>query len=203
MLYAALWITTTIRCSDLAGEQVVEHGPGRVDVRVRPHLLLLSGRLLGRHVRRRPHHVPVHGDQRDPHIDRIESVIGQNAGEGQPPAGMIDDLKTMMWTKVGMFRNGDDLDDALATIRAMRRTGLRSLAVSAETVQNTSVVEWFELRNGLLAVEALTVAALNRRESRGAHQRDDFSETLDAYQRSQRISLENDETTSSFSEERR
>ncbi len=138
----------------------------------------------------------------EPHIDLIESLIGQNAGKGQPPAGMIDDLKTLMWTKVGMFRNRDDLDDALATIRTMRRIGLPNLAVSAETIQNTSVVEWFELRNGLLAVEALTVAALNRPESRGAHQRDDFPETLDAYQRSQRISFANDETTSSFGEER-
>ena len=75
------------------------------------------------------------------------------------------------------------------------------MAVSAETVHNTSLVEWFELRNGLLAVEALTVAALNRRESRGAHQRDDFPETLDAYQLSQCISLEGDDLVSSFRED--
>ncbi len=138
-----------------------------------------------------------------PHIDLIESVIGKNSGVGNSPASMIGELKELMWTKVGMFRNKNDLNEALADIRAMRQTDLENLAVSAETIQNTSVVEWFELRNGLLAVEALTVAALNRRESRGAHQRDDFPETLDAYQRSQRILLRNDELTSSFREERR
>ena len=134
----------------------------------------------------------------EPHVDLVESVIGQNAGDGPSPAGMIGELKELMWTKVGMFRNENDLSEGLATIRSMRQTGLQKLAVSAETIQNTSVVEWFELRNGLLAMEALAVAALNRRESRGAHQRDDFPETLEAYHRSQRILLENDELTSSF-----
>jgi succinate dehydrogenase/fumarate reductase flavoprotein subunit len=135
-----------------------------------------------------------------PHVDHIEGVIGRNAGKGQSPAQLIGELKELMWTKVGIYRNGDDLVDSLAQIRSMRRSTLDDLAVSAETVHNTSLVEWFELRNGLLAVEALTVAALNRRESRGAHQRDDFPETLDAYQMSQRISLDGGELTSSFGE---
>ena len=146
-----------------------------------------------------------------PHMDLIESVIGQNcgqncgqnAGDGCSPANMLGELKTLMWTKVGMFRNETDLSDALAAIRAMRRIGLQNLSVSAETIQNTSVVEWFELRNGLLAVEALAVAALNRRESRGAHQRDDFPETLDTYQRSQHILLKGDALMSSFAEQPR
>ena len=84
----------------------------------------------------------------------------------------------------------------------MRRTGLENLAVSDETVHNASLVEWFELRNGLMAVEGLTLAALNRRESRGAHQRDDFPRTLEAYQLSQRISLKDGELVSSFAEDR-
>lgn len=137
-----------------------------------------------------------------PHTDLIESVVGQNLGNGASPASMIGDLKELMWTKVGMFRNGADLGEALTDIRAKRQTGLQNLAVSAEAIHNTSVVEWFELRNGLLALEALALAALSRRESRGAHQRDDYPETLDEYQRSQRIYLENDELTSSFTEER-
>jgi succinate dehydrogenase/fumarate reductase flavoprotein subunit len=134
-----------------------------------------------------------------PHVDRIESVIGMNGG-GQAPTAMIGDLKELMWTKVGMFRTGADLEAALAAIRDMRN-GLGNLAVPAETVQNTGVVEWFELRNGLLAMEALAVAALHRRESRGAHQRDDFPETQEAYRRSQHLWLDGDDMTSSFAED--
>jgi succinate dehydrogenase / fumarate reductase flavoprotein subunit/fumarate reductase (CoM/CoB) subunit A len=139
----------------------------------------------------------------EPHIDLIESVIGRNSEDGASPAGMIGDLKELMWAKVGMFRNENDLEEALADIRAKRRTGLQKLAVSADAIHNTSVVEWFELRNGLLALEALALAALSRRESRGAHQRDDYPETLDEYQRSQRLYLENDEVISSFGEDGR
>jgi succinate dehydrogenase / fumarate reductase flavoprotein subunit/fumarate reductase (CoM/CoB) subunit A len=82
----------------------------------------------------------------------------------------------------------------------MRLNELQNLVVSSETIHNISLVEWFELRNGLLAAEALTLAALNRRESRGAHQRDDFPETLDNYQLSQKIMLEDGKLVSSLME---
>ena len=137
-----------------------------------------------------------------PHVELIEGVLGKNAGDGDSPASLYDELKDLMWNKVGMFRNGKDLTDANMNIRALRKTELPNLAVSTETIHNSSLVEWFELRNGLLAAESLTLAALNRRESRGAHQRDDFPETLDSYQRSQQITLDNGELASSFREGR-
>jgi len=132
------------------------------------------------------------------HVDLIGGVIGRNAGAGRSPANLVGEIRDLMWDQVGIYRNEDDLADAAAKIRALRGTELENLAVSAEPIHNTSLVEWFELRNGLLAAEALTVAALHRRESRGAHQRDDFPETLDDFQVSQRISLANGELASSF-----
>ena len=65
-------------------------------------------------------------------------------------------------------------------------------------MHNASLVEWFELRNGLLAAEALALSALNRRESRGAHQRDDFPETSAQYEKNQRLLLANGKLVSSF-----
>ncbi len=135
-----------------------------------------------------------------PYVDRIRSVMGKNGGAGKSPASLTGDLRELMWNKVGIYRNEADLENALARIRTMRQTDLENLAVSDETVHNASLVEWFELRNGLMAVEGLTIAALNRRESRGAHQRDDFPRTLEAYQLSQRISLKDGELVSSFAE---
>ena len=63
---------------------------------------------------------------------------------------------------------------------------------------NTSLVEWFELRNGLLAAEAVATAALGRQESRGAHQRDDFPKADDRFLANQRLSLHDGELVSAF-----
>ncbi|MSP31420.1 MAG: FAD-dependent oxidoreductase [Pseudolabrys sp.] len=117
---------------------------------------------------------------------------------GPAPTHMLTELKEIMWTKVGAFRTGDDLVQARDRIREMRASELDKLAVPAETVHNASLVEWFELRNGLQAAESVTIAGFNRRESRGAHQRFDFPQALDSYQLNQRIFLTDGELVSSF-----
>jgi succinate dehydrogenase / fumarate reductase flavoprotein subunit/fumarate reductase (CoM/CoB) subunit A len=132
------------------------------------------------------------------HINLIHEVVGKKGSRNLAPAQMLGELKELMWNKVGVFRTGKDLQEALLRIRAMRQGEFDELSVSAETVHNASLVEWFELRNGLYAAEAVACAALNRRESRGAHQRIDFPETLDAYEINQTISLLNGEIESSF-----
>jgi succinate dehydrogenase/fumarate reductase flavoprotein subunit len=78
---------------------------------------------------------------------------------------------------------------------------LQTAAVSAESVHNTTLVEWFELRSGLYAAEALALSALNRPESRGAHQRSDFPQTRARYEINQRVWLESGKLISSFAAE--
>ena len=112
------------------------------------------------------------------------------------------ELKQLMWRNVGPFRAGDGLAQALDRIRAMRGRDLPQAAVPAERIHNASLVEWFELRSGLYAAEALALAALQRRESRGAHQRDDFPNTCSAYATNQRIWLADGKLRSSFEEMR-
>jgi succinate dehydrogenase/fumarate reductase flavoprotein subunit len=130
-------------------------------------------------------------------IMRAKAKTGRTI-RGNTPANLLSELKKLMWIKVGAFRTGDDLVEARASIRRMRSEELEEAEVSAQTVHNLSLVEWFELRNGLQAAEAVTVAAYNRRESRGAHQRLDFPETLASYDVNQRISLVDGEIRSSF-----
>ena len=134
----------------------------------------------------------------DRHIDLIRSMAGRNGAGGRSPAGLMGELKQLMWSKVGAFRNARGLGEALDRIRAMRLRDLDDLTVSGHPVHNTGLVEWFELRNGLLAAEAVATAALGRRESRGAHQRDDFPKADDHYLANQRLSLIDDALASSF-----
>jgi succinate dehydrogenase/fumarate reductase flavoprotein subunit len=134
-------------------------------------------------------------------LDLIRAVKGQNANGERTPAGLIGELRELMWEKVGAFRNEADLRTAGDKIAAMRTNNLADLTVPDLDVHNGSLVEWFELRNGLMAVEALALAGVMRRESRGAHQRDDFPETRDEYEKSQRLSFEAGVLTSSFERE--
>jgi succinate dehydrogenase/fumarate reductase flavoprotein subunit len=137
-----------------------------------------------------------------PYLDAIRGIVGRN-GSGLWPAHLMRELKELMWTKVGAFRRADDLAAARDRINAMRLHDLDALAVTDEASHNTSLVEWCELRNGLLAAEAVALAALNRRESRGAHQRVDFPRADDHFRRSQHIALRGQEFDSDFNGGRR
>jgi succinate dehydrogenase / fumarate reductase flavoprotein subunit/fumarate reductase (CoM/CoB) subunit A len=131
-------------------------------------------------------------------IELIRSTRGRNAGRGPSPALLMSELKELMWRKAGPFRTVSGLADALERIRTMRERDLQVAAVSSDSVHNASLVEWFELRNGLYSAEALALSALNRPESRGAHQRSDFPQTRAEYEINQCIRLDHGRLVSSF-----
>ncbi|MGE3158941.1 MAG: FAD-binding protein, partial [Xanthobacteraceae bacterium] len=133
-----------------------------------------------------------------PHIDLIRQTAGRNNGNGPSPGQLMGELKSLMWSKVGAFRTGPDLESARARIRAMRQGDLDALTIASENRFNYGLVEWFELRGGLLAAEALAAAALAREESRGAHQRDDFPSADDRFLANQLVQLQRDELVSEF-----
>jgi succinate dehydrogenase / fumarate reductase flavoprotein subunit/fumarate reductase (CoM/CoB) subunit A len=69
------------------------------------------------------------------------------------------------------------------------RRGLAHVAVVPGQGLNPALADWFELRASLVAAEAVARAALARRDSRGAPQREDFPETDPAWQRNQRVTM--------------
>lgn len=129
-----------------------------------------------------------------PILDLLAQV--QERAEGTPPGaraetvGMWRDLQALMWGKVGLMRTQAGLTEALAEIRAMAAR-LPDLTLAPGTAFNSVIEEWFELRGALQCAEAVALAALNRRESRGAHQRLDHVETQAAYEKNQVLRLEN------------
>jgi succinate dehydrogenase/fumarate reductase flavoprotein subunit len=133
-----------------------------------------------------------------PHVDLIRQTAGRNTGDGTSPGQLMAELKSLMWSKVGAFRNGPDLEAARARIRAMRMSDLDRLSIASDTRFNYGLVEWFELRSGLVAAEALAAAALGREESRGAHQRDDFPAADDRFLANQLVRLAGNDLACEF-----
>ncbi|MGB0631570.1 MAG: FAD-binding protein [Alphaproteobacteria bacterium] len=126
------------------------------------------------------------------HLDLLNSVIGRQTdtnGEMAALGEMWAELQQLMWDKVGVLRTGDKLTAALTRIRELR-TQLDGIAPADDTEFNMTLQDWYDLRSALLTAESVTLAAINRTESRGAHQREDFEEMDPAQTHNQRLRLD-------------
>jgi succinate dehydrogenase/fumarate reductase flavoprotein subunit len=104
------------------------------------------------------------------------------------PAAEIAALQAVMSKEVGPLRSARGLERALAHIA--------SLDIELPAPREGLDPEWIDLhdlRNMRLIAECVTRTALERTESRGAHQREDCAETSDTWQRHQSITLTGDE----------
>jgi succinate dehydrogenase/fumarate reductase flavoprotein subunit len=93
---------------------------------------------------------------------------------GRAPIALQAELQKLMWEQAGPFRTGAKLAAALARIEQMRKEDLWRLRVGAARPFDVDLHDAFELRAMLVTAEAIVRSALARRESRGAHQREDF-----------------------------
>ena len=105
--------------------------------------------------------------------------------EGLSTLALSRELRRLMWEQVGPLRDAAGLDEAVARVRRMRAEALPDLAVSPCGAYDTGLADWYALRAGLEVAEAIAATAARRRESRGAHQREDFAEMDSGLARSQ------------------
>jgi succinate dehydrogenase/fumarate reductase flavoprotein subunit len=103
------------------------------------------------------------------------------------PAALISALQTEMWAGAGPFRTQSKLTRTLARIQEYQAM-LSDLPLAGERVFLQSLADWYDLRALLDSAECLTRAALERKESRGAHQREDYPATASEFRGHYRIS---------------
>jgi len=128
------------------------------------------------------------------HLDLLNSLISRQsdtAGDKAALGEMWFELQNLMWEKVGVLRTGEKLTAALARIREMRTT-LAEMVPADDTEFNMTLQDWYDLRSALLTAESVTLAAINRTESRGAHQREDYEQMDPAQVHNQRLRLGED-----------
>jgi len=113
--------------------------------------------------------------------DRAVEMISRLRGAkpGPSPEGIRDRLQEVMMQKVGIYRNGREMEEAVREVANLRHeyreVGLRD----AGTAFNTELVDILELGNLLDLAYITASCALNRRESRGAQAREDYPERDD------------------------
>jgi succinate dehydrogenase/fumarate reductase flavoprotein subunit len=108
--------------------------------------------------------------------NKISTILERK--EGIRPHEIKNRLQTLMWDKVGIFRTGQELQEAVQAIEEMKAKDLpRLFVMDKHTRYNKELIETFEIENMLTIAEMIAKAALMREESRGAHFRKDFPKT--------------------------
>jgi succinate dehydrogenase / fumarate reductase flavoprotein subunit len=105
-----------------------------------------------------------------------ESLRMFGDGGGENPYAIHEELRAAMQSLVGIVRSADDLQAALSKISALR-TRAANARVGGNIQYNPGWHLALDLKNMLDISEAVTRAALERTESRGAHTREDFPDT--------------------------
>jgi succinate dehydrogenase / fumarate reductase flavoprotein subunit len=110
--------------------------------------------------------------------DKIESAAREalapfDRSDGENPYQVQKDLQDTMQDLVGIVRNESEMSDALEKINVFRKRAEKA-AVTGNREYNPGWHTALDLKNLLTVSEAITRAALERKESRGAQFRDDY-----------------------------
>ncbi|MEP7074164.1 MAG: fumarate reductase/succinate dehydrogenase flavoprotein subunit [Acidobacteriota bacterium] len=92
---------------------------------------------------------------------------------GENPFEIQNDLQDMMQDLVGIVRTGNEMERALDGLKILRERS-SAVGVSGNIDFNPGWHTSLDLRNLLTVSEAITRAAIERKESRGGQYRDDF-----------------------------
>ncbi|TDJ25945.1 MAG: succinate dehydrogenase flavoprotein subunit [Gammaproteobacteria bacterium] len=99
--------------------------------------------------------------------------------EGESVAQLRTALQKVMQSRFGVFRTGEAMQAGKREIVELRERIANAYLADKSTAFNTARMEALELDNLLEVAEATAIAAEERKESRGAHARDDFKERDD------------------------
>ena len=93
--------------------------------------------------------------------------------DGENPGIIYESLREMMQMKVGIIRNGPELEDALNELNNFEIRS-QKIEVGSSKIYNSGWHQALDLKNMIDISKACTLAALTRTESRGGHTRNDY-----------------------------
>jgi len=110
-------------------------------------------------------------------MDRFDRL--RNANGDTPTANLRDDMQRAMQEDAAVFRTEETLKSGCERVSAIWQNMADIKVTDRSLIWNTDLMETLELENLMVNSIATVYSAENRKESRGAHAREDFTERDD------------------------